>query len=69
MTELKNGPRFYYNQKYRVPSAGLKDWNYGWPGYYFITACVKNRRCVVVRVDDDAAHKSEQGEKCRRDFL
>ena len=34
-----------FNNKYRIPSARLKIWDYGSPGLYFITICTKNREC------------------------
>ena len=32
-----------FKGKYRIPSARLQTWNYGWNGAYFITICTKNR--------------------------
>ncbi|MEM8676903.1 MAG: transposase [Cyanobacteria bacterium P01_G01_bin.67] len=32
-----------FKGKYRIPSIRLQNWNYGWNGAYFITACTKNR--------------------------
>lgn len=32
-----------YNNKYRIPSARHKDWNYANEGAYFITICTKDR--------------------------
>ena len=34
-----------YHGKYRIESARLKNWDYGSPGFYFITICTKNREC------------------------
>jgi len=28
-----------FRDKYRIPSARLKNWNYGWDGLYFVTIC------------------------------
>ena len=33
-----------YQNKYRIPSARLQNWDYGWNGIYFIPICSKNRR-------------------------
>ena len=35
-----------FKDKYRIKSIRLPDWNYGSDGAYFITICVKNRKCV-----------------------
>lgn len=32
-----------FKGKYRIPSARLQTWDYGWDGAYFITICTKNR--------------------------
>ncbi|MFO7873519.1 MAG: transposase [Bacteroidales bacterium] len=32
-----------FRNKYRIPSARLQNWDYGWNGAYFITICTKNR--------------------------
>ena len=32
-----------YQNKYRIKSTRLQNWNYGWKGAYFITICTHNR--------------------------
>ena len=32
-----------YQNKYRISSARLQSWDYGWVGEYFITICTKDR--------------------------
>jgi len=32
-----------FKNKYRIMSARLQSWNYGWDGSYFITICTKSR--------------------------
>lgn len=34
-----------YQGKYRIPSARLKNWDYGWNAMYFVTICTQNREC------------------------
>jgi len=34
-----------YQNKYRVPSARLQNWDYGWNASYFVTICTQNREC------------------------
>lgn len=33
-----------FKNKYRIPSARLQSWDYGWNGAYFITICTQNRK-------------------------
>ncbi len=32
-----------FQNKYRIPSARLQNWDYGWNGAYFLTICTQNR--------------------------
>ena len=32
-----------FQNKYRIPSARLQNWNYANPGMYFVTICTQNR--------------------------
>ena len=34
-----------YHGKYRIESARLKNWDYGSPGFYFVTIVTRNREC------------------------
>lgn len=34
-----------FNNKYRIPSARLRHWDYGWNAAYFVTICTKDREC------------------------
>lgn len=34
----------YYQNKYRIESSRCRNWDYGSPGYYFITICTENRQ-------------------------
>lgn len=33
-----------FQNKYRIPSARLQNWNYGWNAWYFVTICTQNRK-------------------------
>jgi REP element-mobilizing transposase RayT len=39
-----------YQNKYRIPSARLQNWDYGENGAYFITICTKNMACYFGNV-------------------
>jgi putative transposase len=41
-----------FQDKYRIPSSRLQNWNYGWNGIYFITICTKDRECYFGDVVD-----------------
>jgi putative transposase len=34
-----------FQNKYRIPSSRLQNWNYGSNAMYFVTICTKNREC------------------------
>ena len=56
-----------FQNKYRIPSARLQNWNYGWDGAYFITICTKNRKhCLgnivkTANLDVSMIHLSKTG--------
>jgi putative transposase len=35
-----------YQDKYRIESARLRDWDYSSRGWYFVTICTQNRACI-----------------------
>lgn len=51
----------FFQGKYRIESARLRDWDYGSRGSYFVTICTRNRRCVFGRVVDGQMELSEIG--------
>jgi len=34
-----------YQNKYRISSTRLQNWDYGWNAPYFVTICTQNRGC------------------------
>jgi len=50
-----------YKNKYRVESTRLKGWDYSRPGFYFITICVKNKKCIFGRIKNGEMVLSEAG--------
>ena len=34
-----------FRNKYRIPSARLQNWDYGWNAAYFVTICIQHREC------------------------
>jgi REP element-mobilizing transposase RayT len=50
-----------FQNKYRIPSARLQNWDYGWNAAYFITICTQNRECDFGKIVDDQMILSEIG--------
>jgi len=55
MTEL-------YRNKYRIPSARLRHWDYGRNAAYFVTICTQNKECFFGDVVNGKMQLSEIGE-------
>ena len=34
-----------FQNKYRIPSTRLQNWDYGWNASYYVTICTANRKC------------------------
>ena len=50
-----------YQNKYRIPSARLKNWDYGSNGAYFITICTQNREHFFGEIVDKQFIATEIG--------
>ncbi|NQT50120.1 transposase [Candidatus Kuenenbacteria bacterium] len=50
-----------FQNKYRIKSIRRKNWNYAWPGYYFVTICVKGSEHVFGEVVDGKMIFNELG--------
>lgn len=50
-----------FRNKYRIPSARLKNWDYGWNGSYFITICTANRRHFFGEIRNGEMHLNDSG--------
>ncbi len=50
MAGFPSADNLLYKGKYRIPSARLKDWDYASEGYYYVTICTKDRRCLFGNV-------------------
>ncbi|RYY69904.1 MAG: transposase [Chitinophagaceae bacterium] len=51
-----------YQNKYRIPSARLKNWDYTSNGAYFITICTKNRKHYFGEISNGEMQLSPIGE-------
>ncbi len=50
-----------YNNKYRIESTRLKNWDYTGSGYYFITICTGSRECHFGEINDNQINLSDIG--------
>ena len=50
-----------FQNKYRIPSARLQNWDYGSPGLYFITICSKNREPYFGIIENSEMFLNELG--------
>ena len=51
-----------FNNKYRIKSIRLPQWNYESDGAYFITICVKDRKCILGNIVNGKIYLSKIGE-------
>lgn len=47
--------------RFRIPSARMRTWNYGWNAPYFITICTKKRTCYFGKIIEGKMELSELG--------
>lgn len=47
--------------RFRIPSARLQYWDYGWNASYFITICTQKRTCYFGKIIDGRMELSEIG--------
>jgi REP element-mobilizing transposase RayT len=50
-----------FQNKYRIPSARLQNWDYGWDAAYFVTICTANRELFFGDIMDDKMRLSPVG--------
>ena len=54
-----------FQNKYRIPSARLQNWDYGANGAYFITICCKNMQYFFGAVNQNEMHLNALGQIAR----
>ena len=50
-----------FQNKYRIPTTRLQNWDYGWNAAYFVTICSKNREFYFGKIEDKKMELSEIG--------
>jgi REP element-mobilizing transposase RayT len=58
-----------YQNKYRIKSNRLQNWDYGWNAYYFITAVTHNRKYYFGNIKNGKLIKSILGEVACNEWL
>ena len=58
-----------FQDKYRIPSARLRNWDYGWNASYFVTICTANRECCFGEIRNDQMQFSTIGSKVNEYWL
>ena len=56
-----DNPITKYKGKFRIASNRLSEWDYGTPGYYFVTVCTQNRVPWFGKVIEDQMVLSPTG--------
>ena len=65
MTDKKN----LYQNKFRIESSRLKDWDYSTPWWYYVTICTKDMKCWFGKVENGKMTYSKIGEKAVEFFI
>lgn len=58
-----------FNNKYRIESIRLKNWDYSNRGVYYITICTANRECFFGTVTNDEMIYSEIGQIVEKEWI
>ena len=58
-----------FQNKYRIPSARLQNWNDGSPGLYFINVCTANRKHYFGEISNAEMISNELGSLVRSEWI
>lgn len=58
-----------FQNKYRISSARLQNWDYAWNAAYFVTICTQNRECYFGDVVDGEMQLSEIGKIVKTEWI
>jgi len=58
-----------FRDKYRIPSARLQTWDYGWNAAYFVTICTANREFYFGEIRNGVMQFSEIGSKANKYWI
>ncbi len=58
-----------YHNKYRIPSARLKNWDYRSAASYFVTICSKNRQHIFGEIENKKMILNDLGKQAYQNFV
>lgn len=58
-----------YNNKYRIESTRLKNWDYGWNHAYFVTICTKYHTHYLGEIKNEIMNLSETGSIAKNNWF
>jgi len=58
-----------FHNKYRIPSARVSWWDYGWSALYFVTICTKDKEYFFGDIINEKMQLSEIGEIVKAEWL
>ena len=58
-----------FHDKYRIPSARLRNWDYGWNAMYFVTVCTQGRENYFGEIVDGKMILSEIGKISEQEWI
>ena len=58
-----------FNNKYRITTVRLNNWDYGWNASYFVTICTHNRECYFGNILNGKMEFSEIGKLAEKYWL
>jgi putative transposase len=58
-----------FQNKYRISSCRLQNWDYSWNAAYFVTICTFNKQCYFGNIQQNDMKFSEIGEKANEYWL
>ena len=58
-----------YQNKYRIPSARLQNWDYRWNASYFVTICTQNKECYFGDIENGEMILSDIGKIVKNEWI
>jgi len=58
-----------YKNKYRIQTTRLSSWDYSNSGYYFVTICTKNKKCILGKIIEEKVTLSKIGKVVKACWL
>ncbi len=65
---LDNRAMTLFRNRYRVESVRLADWDYSECGWYFVTICTRDKKCLLGKVSDGRVALSQGGSSRKTNY-